>query len=348
MIKTKDGVYIIGIDHGYGNIKTANTVTPTGITAYDSEPTFTGNVLESGGVYFTIGEGHKPYIINKAEDEDYFHLTQYAIARELAREGVFEADVHIAAGLPLTWVRAQRDSFREYLMQQESMEFTLNKKHFTVRIVGCNVYPQGYPAIINKLSEMNGTTMLADIGNGTMNIMYFLNRRPIESKCYTEKMGVNQCLIAAKNEVMNRYGVTIDDTIIEQIIRTGNVECRVAGNTVSYRHPEYRDKNGQLVSIRGSKLGKRYTKGGIEDVIKTSGRAFFQNADKTLRRAFDKPCVYADGEGGRGGERQRSGDIDSGGNRAVQDTAGLFAGYAQKVRRTERESAQTHKPAKRV
>ena len=224
MIKTKDGVYVIGIDHGYGNIKTVNTVTPTGITAYDSEPTFSGNVLESGGVYFTIGEGHKAYIINEAEDEDYFHITQYAIARELARENITEADVHIAAGLPLTWVRTQRDSFREYLMQQESMEFTLNKKHFSVRIVGCNVYPQGYPAIINKLSEMNGTTMLADIGNGTMNIMYFLNRRPIESKCYTEKMGVNQCLIAAKNEVMNRYGVTIDDTIIEQIIRTGKAD----------------------------------------------------------------------------------------------------------------------------
>ena len=68
---------------------------------------------------------------------------------------------------------------------------------------------------------MNGTTMLADIGNGTMNIMYFLNRRSIISKCCTEKVGINQCLIAAKNEFMNRCGVTIDDTIIKQIIRRG-------------------------------------------------------------------------------------------------------------------------------
>lgn len=27
---------IVGIDHGYGNIKTANTVTPTGITKLDA------------------------------------------------------------------------------------------------------------------------------------------------------------------------------------------------------------------------------------------------------------------------------------------------------------------------
>ena len=37
---------IIAVDHGYGNIKTANTVTPTGITAYETEPIFSGKILE--------------------------------------------------------------------------------------------------------------------------------------------------------------------------------------------------------------------------------------------------------------------------------------------------------------
>lgn len=31
MKELRNGIKIIGIDHGYGNIKTANTVTPTGI-----------------------------------------------------------------------------------------------------------------------------------------------------------------------------------------------------------------------------------------------------------------------------------------------------------------------------
>ena len=35
---------IIAVDHGYGNMKTANTVTPTGIKAYETEPIFTGNI----------------------------------------------------------------------------------------------------------------------------------------------------------------------------------------------------------------------------------------------------------------------------------------------------------------
>lgn len=31
---------IIAVDHGYGNMKTATTVTPTGIKAYETEPLF--------------------------------------------------------------------------------------------------------------------------------------------------------------------------------------------------------------------------------------------------------------------------------------------------------------------
>ena len=48
---------IVGIDHGYGNIKTANTVTPTGITKLDAAPTFTNNTLFFEGSYYQIGEG---------------------------------------------------------------------------------------------------------------------------------------------------------------------------------------------------------------------------------------------------------------------------------------------------
>ena len=89
---------IIAVDHGYGNIKTANTVTPTGITAYESEPIFTGNILEYNGIYYRIGEGHKEFIPDKAMDRDYYLLTLMAIARELNLHSIQEADVHLAAG----------------------------------------------------------------------------------------------------------------------------------------------------------------------------------------------------------------------------------------------------------
>ena len=73
---------IIAVDHGYGNMKTANTVTPTGIKAYETEPIFTGNILKYNGIYYRIGEGHKEFIPDKAMDEEYYLLTLMAIARE--------------------------------------------------------------------------------------------------------------------------------------------------------------------------------------------------------------------------------------------------------------------------
>ncbi len=71
---------------------------------------------------------------------------------------------------------------------------------------------------------MNGVNILADIGNGTINIMYINGRRPVESKCYTEKMGVNQCMIAAQNAVMNEFGAKIDSTIIERFFKYGKAD----------------------------------------------------------------------------------------------------------------------------
>ena len=230
-MKTIENIKVVGIDHGYGNLKTANFATPTGITAYDSAPVFAGNILQYGGKFYRIGEGHKSFVADKATDNDFYVLTLTAIAQELHQFGIATADVHIAAGLPLGWVKAQREKFRNYLIRNKSVEFFFNNVEYKINIVGCSIYPQGYPAIIDRLGEMSGVNMLADIGNGTINIMLIKDGKPIENRCYTEKYGVNQCVIAAGNAVMDSTAVKIDDSIIETILRTGTADIA----------PKYRD-----------------------------------------------------------------------------------------------------------
>lgn len=215
---------IIAVDHGYGNMKTANTVTPTGIKAYETEPIFTGNILEYNGIYYRIGEGHKEFIPDKAMDEEYYLLTLMAVARELNVFSIREADVHLAAGLPLTWIRNQREEFRSYLLQNPEVHYRFNNKEYHIRFVGCSLYPQGYPAIVNRLGDFKGTNLLADIGNGTMNILYINNKKAQESRCWTEKLGVNQCMISAKNAVLDKFGVKIEESTVEQILRFGTAD----------------------------------------------------------------------------------------------------------------------------
>ena len=141
-------IAVIGIDHGYGNIKTANTITPTGVSVYTSEPLFHGDTLIFNGAYYRVGEGHKEFITDKATDEDFYILTLMGIARELGIRNMQEASVHLAVGLPLTWVRSQQQAFRQYLTKNREVEFVFNKKAFNIQVVGCSVYPQGYAAVI--------------------------------------------------------------------------------------------------------------------------------------------------------------------------------------------------------
>ncbi len=105
-------VMVIGIDHGYGNMKTATRCFPSGVARYDKEPIFQNNLLVYNGMYYQIGEEHKEFCAEKTQDEDYYVLTLAAIARELDGKGMNRAKVHIAAGLPLTWVATQKEDFR--------------------------------------------------------------------------------------------------------------------------------------------------------------------------------------------------------------------------------------------
>lgn len=66
--------------------------------------------------------------------------------------------------------------------------------------------------------------MLADIGNGTMNIMYINNSRPVEKKCFTEKYGTHQCVLAVRENLLRQMGTVVDDLFIEQVIRKGTAD----------------------------------------------------------------------------------------------------------------------------
>ena len=215
---------IIGVDHGFGNIKTAHTCFKTGVTVHDKEPTFKSDLLIYEGRYYTIGEEHKEFIPDKALDQDYYFLTLAAIARELRFRGMTSARVHLAAGLPLTWVSEQKDTFKAYLLQKPSEDFTFRGVSYHVEFAGAVIYPQGFSAIADRINDFRSSTILCDIGNGTMNVMYIRDCKPIPSKCYTEKYGVYQCVIAVREKLMQKFGTIVDDGIIEDVLRYGKAD----------------------------------------------------------------------------------------------------------------------------
>jgi plasmid segregation protein ParM len=215
---------IIGIDSGYGNIKTANCCFPSCVSAYDAEPVFKENLLIYDGRYYLIGEGHKEFLADKTKDMDYYVLTLAAIAREMNIRKLTTGKVRIAAGLPLTWVSGQRTEFREYLMQNRELDFTFRGTDYHVELVGVDIFPQGFAAVADKLSEFKGVNMLCDIGNGTMNIMFINDKKPVAGNMFTEKYGTHQCLLAVRENVMRVHHTTVDDAIINRVFRFGTAD----------------------------------------------------------------------------------------------------------------------------
>ena len=225
MMHTKSNLVVIGIDHGYGNMKTAHCCFRTGIAPIDgTESIFSSDVLTYESKSYVIGQGHKEFSSDKMLDQDYYLLTLAAIARELKYRDLTTARVVLAVGLPLTWVSTQKENFRTYLMQNRKVDFVFRDVKYHVEFAGCDVYPQGFAAVAGQLREFSGINMLCDIGNGTMNIMYINDRKPDPQRCYTEKYGVHQCVLAIRENLMRTYGVTIDEAMIESILRDGKAD----------------------------------------------------------------------------------------------------------------------------
>ena len=265
---------VIGVDHGYGNAKTANFCFPTGVTAWDTEPIFKNDLLVYGGHYYTIGSGHKEYTADKIDDEDFYLLTLAAIARELSSRSMTTAQVFLAAGLPLTWVREQKERFKSYLLKNEIVDYSFRGKEYHVGFTGAEIFPQGFSAIANQLRSFRGANILCDIGNGTMNILSIENGRPVPAKCYTEKFGTYQCILQAKEELLRKLGKAVDESIIEDVLRHGTADVAESVLTV-IRDTTRRYVGGIMRRLRehgyDSELMKLYVMGGGSCLVKNFG-----------------------------------------------------------------------------
>ena len=256
------------------------------------------------GRWYAIGDSHKEFVADKTADEDYLKLTMAAIAKELNKRGLTEAAVYLAVGLPLTWVGQQKNEFTRYLTKIRNLEFQFNGIDYAVEIVGVEMFAQGFSAVADRLKEFTGVNMLCDIGNGTMNIMYINNGRPVSGQCYTEKFGTHQCMLAAREALMRTLHLKVDDSTIEQVLRSGTAEVDekvvaiirdtamdyVAGIMRSLREHEYNPMLMKLWFMGGGacliqNFGKLDAKGVvIIDDIKSTAKGYQRLAAKALRK----------------------------------------------------------------
>ena len=211
---------IIGVDHGYGNMKTAHRIFKTGVECMEEEPIVSRNFVKYKDKFYVIGESHLVYQGNKTESEDFHILTLAALAEELMFRGLHEANVTLAVGLPLAWMKSQGADFKRYLLKEQELHFEFRKERYHVHLCGAEVFPQGFAAIVN-LGAMPGMNMLADIGNGTMNVMQIIDNKPLEKSLVTDKFGVGICMKEIQKELSKENGEDIPEMLIEPLLWNG-------------------------------------------------------------------------------------------------------------------------------
>ncbi len=157
-------------------------------------------------------------------------------------------------------------------------------------------------------------------------------------------------------ELADPNNKTFDD-VIRGLSENYNVECRVAGNTVSYRHPEYKEKNGKPVSVRGSGLGEIYTRKGIEYELTKKQRT--EQLGQSAAYGLDEAAAELERFVSEGAVASGAGQTRSGGQIAgsapsrhngedVQDFDRLYDRYRKRVTEDERQSAEHAEPARAV
>lgn len=211
---------IVGVDHGYGNMKTAHRVFKTGVECMEEEPIVSRNFVKYKEKFYVIGESHLVYQGKKTDSEDFYILTLAALAEELKFRGLHEANVILAVGLPLAWMKSQGADFRSYLMKEQELHFEFRSERYHIHLCGVEIFPQGFAAIVN-LGAMQGMNMLADIGNGTMNVMQIIDNKPMEKSLVTDKFGVGICMKEIQKELSKVNGEDIHEMLIEPLLRNG-------------------------------------------------------------------------------------------------------------------------------
>ncbi|MGF7018789.1 plasmid segregation protein ParM [Lachnospiraceae bacterium PF1-21] len=214
---------IIGVDNGYGYVKTRSTIELNGVEALISEPATADNVLYFDGKYYTVGEHRLPYMSDKTYTDMHYLSTLAAIGRELKQRGTNNAEIILAQGLPYEFYGAQKDNFKKYMLRNPEVKFNYSGTAYSGEIKDCIVYPQCLPIICQLTGT--GKKVGVDIGSGTVDVVVYLNNRLMRTESFTiPKTGTIYCMEQVQNAFVSKYNTTIDEWIIQEIMINGTAD----------------------------------------------------------------------------------------------------------------------------
>ena len=215
-----DNIEVIGVDHGWSQMKTVHTIFSAGIEEILSEPAFFDDVLEYENRYYKVGTKRDAVMDNKTVNDDYYLLTLASIAKELKLRGNREATVVLAVGLPATRYGAEKKPFVEYLSRKKEVMFTFEQEQYRIRIEKVAVFPQSYAAVVDQIPGFGKKVIVVDIGSWTIDIFPIIDKKPDDANANTISEGLIPCMRRINKHSVRLFNEKIDEDVIQSYIMT--------------------------------------------------------------------------------------------------------------------------------
>lgn len=234
---------IISVDHGNKSIKTPNALFTSGLISSEGLQGFKTDYICWNGRYYTLTEQRISYLRDKTEDERFYVLTLFAIAKELERRKAAETldpiDITLLIGLPPAHYEQLHSRFEQYfLRRREAIDFEYNGKYYSIRISKVLSYPQAFAAAVTQYSTLKtySVAYIIDIGGFTIDVLKLRNGRPdlavVESfekgvitlyNSITSKCNALYARILEDCDRVNGVVVVVDGDETNTVLRKGEV-----------------------------------------------------------------------------------------------------------------------------
>ena len=212
---------LFAIDHGNSAIKTPDFVFTSGLTDYPVKPPVETDVLEFGGIFWTLSGERIPYMRDKTKDERFFILSLFAIAKELRQQEALQpmVEAELAIGLPPEHYEL-RNRFAEYF-KRGTVQFKFNDTPISLMIRQVLVYPQAYAAVVPQaqIIQQNPRTFVVDIGGFTTDVLLLRGVQPDMQFCRSLEMGAIPMANGIIGRVSALHDIKIDDDHIADVIQ---------------------------------------------------------------------------------------------------------------------------------
>ena len=217
---------IISFDHGNKSIKTPHAIFTSGLVMSDGLQGFKTDYIGWNGKYYSLTERRISYLRDKTEDDRFFILTLFAIAKELEYRDVSETldpiEITLLVGLPPAHYEQLHSRFEQYfLRRREAIDFEYNGKYYSVRINKVLSYPQAFAAAVTQYStlKVHSVAYIIDIGGFTIDVLKLRFGRPDLEVVESFEKGVITLYNSIASKCNSQYARILEECEIDEVIR---------------------------------------------------------------------------------------------------------------------------------